>query len=154
MVLMIEWQRLVDKDGKTCDRCGGTEKELRLAVSALKRSLRPLGMKVKLEKKAMGPQCANNIIESNRILIAGRQLEEWLGAKVGTSECGSCCSKLGETVECRTTALDGETYEVIPAQLIVKAGLMAASELMKTPSTGPCCSPDKSSARKDGKCCL
>ena len=152
LVLTIEWQRLVDEDGKTCDRCGGTEKELRRGVERLKDSLRPLGIKVTLVKKSLGPECAKNIVESNRILIAGRPLEEWLGAKVGTSACGSCCSKLGETVECRTTSLDGETYEVIPAELIVKAGLKAASEIMAAPA-GPCCSPDKTSTGKDGTCC-
>ncbi len=152
-VLLIEWQRLVDIDGKTCDRCGGTEKELRRGVATLKRSLRPLGIKVTLEKKSMGPECAKNIIESNQILIAGRPLEEWLEAKVGTSACGSCCAKLGETVECRTISVDGKTYEVIPAQLIVKAGIKAAAEIIAAPSTEGCCSSGKALTGKDAKCC-
>lgn len=152
-LLVIEWQRFVDEDGKTCDRCGGTEKELRRSVETLKRSLRPLGIRTTLVKRSLGPECAKNIVESNRILIAGRPLEDWLGAKVGTSVCGSCCAKLGETMECRTTSLDGKTYEVIPAQLIVKAGLKAASEIIAAPSPPPCCPPSKSSTRKNGKCC-
>jgi hypothetical protein len=152
-VLAIEWQRLVDQEGETCDRCGGTEKELREGVETLRRSLKPLGIKVTLEKKSMGPESAKNIIDSNRIMMAGRPLEEWLGAKVGTSECGSCCAKIGEKVECRTTTLNGETYEVIPAQLIVKAGLKAASEIMTPPSTESCCPSAKPATGKDAKCC-
>jgi hypothetical protein len=152
-ILAIQWQRLVDKKGETCDRCGGTEKELRRAVTALKRSLRPLGMKVTLEKISLEQMGAEDIINSNRISIAGRTLEDWLGAKVGTSACGSCCAKLGETVECRTTTLDGNTYEVIPARLIVKAGLKAASEVMKAPEPAPCCPSGNSSRKQRGKCC-
>ena len=153
MVLGIEWQRLLDEDGKTCDRCGGTEEQLRRAVETLQSALQPLGIKVTLEKKSLGPECVKNIMESNQILIAGRPLEEWVGAKVGASACGSCCAKLGETVECRTTSVDGKTYEVIPAQLIVKAGLKAAAEIIVAPSTEGCCPPNKTSTGKNGKCC-
>ncbi len=153
MELEIIWQRLMDAEGQTCDRCGGTEKELQQGIASLKKALDPLGIEVTLEKRSLGLECADNIIESNRILISGRPLEEWLGATVGTSACGSCCEKLGETVECRTTTVDGRTYEIIPAQLLVKAGLKAAAELLIVPSSGECCPKDQDSAAKDGKCC-
>ncbi|MEM4229693.1 MAG: DUF2703 domain-containing protein [Thermoproteota archaeon] len=48
-MLKIEWQRLIS-DGKTCPRCGLTEKELEKAVSTLKQALTPLNMQVILEK--------------------------------------------------------------------------------------------------------
>lgn len=153
MELRIMWQRLVDSDGQTCNRCGSTEKELQQGIARLKEALHPLGIEVTLEKKALGLECAKNIIESNQILISGHPLEEWLGAKVGTSACGSCCEKLGETVECRTSAVDGKTYEIIPAKLIVKAGLKAAAELFTAPSTEGCCPKDKDSTEKGLKCC-
>lgn len=153
MELRIVWQRLVDADGQTCDRCGSTEKELQQGIASLKDALDPLGIKVTLEKKSLGLECAKNIIESNQILISGHPLEEWLGAKVGTSACGSCCEKLGETVECRTTTVDGKTYEIIPAKLIVKAGLKAAAGLLTAPSTESCCPKDKGSTEKNEKCC-
>ena len=153
MVLEIEWQRYVDENGKTCDRCGGTEEQLNRGVETLQSALHPLGIKVTLNKKSMGSECAKNIIESNKILIAGRPLEEWLGAKIGTSACGSCCAKLGESVECRTTSVDGRTYEVIPAELIVKAGLKAASEIIVAPSTEGCCPKKKTTNGKKDKCC-
>ena len=44
---------------------------------------------------------------------------------------------MGEEVECRTVSVDGITYEVIPAELIVRAGLLAASHMMSAPSAGP-----------------
>ena len=150
MILKVQWQRLVDEQGKTCDRCGGTQEELGKGVESLKASLRPLGIDVVLEQKPLSPQeCARDISQSNRIWIADRPLEEWLGAEVGQSPCGSCCSEIGEEVECRTVSVGGETYEVIPAELIVKAGLLAASEVMQAPSAGACCPGPES----DEKCC-
>ena len=51
-VLEIKWQRLVSK-GETCPRCGLTEKEVDKAVSALKKSLAPLGVEVRLAKSEL-----------------------------------------------------------------------------------------------------
>ena len=50
--LKIKWKRLVSK-GETCRRCGSTEETLREAVSKLKQSLAPLGIKVILEKEEL-----------------------------------------------------------------------------------------------------
>ncbi|MFH0732883.1 MAG: DUF2703 domain-containing protein [Candidatus Omnitrophota bacterium] len=130
-VLKIEWQRLVDEKGQTCQRCGSTEKEVKKAFQSLKQSLAPLEIKVTLEKKALDPSIfAKDVIQSNRILIGGRPLEEWLGAQVGKSPCEFCCAELGDKAECRTVEVGGQIYETIPANLIVQAGLLAASELM------------------------
>jgi hypothetical protein len=54
----IVWQRLVSSDGKTCDRCNATYQEMLRAVGTLK--------------------------EAFRIWIAGRPMEQWLGARVGS----------------------------------------------------------------------
>jgi len=140
MILTIRWQRLVDDVGETCVRCGATQEEVLQAFNSLQVSLRPLGIKVALEENALSPQeCAKDISESNRIWVADRPLEEWVGGEVGMSPCGSCCSQLGHAVECRAVSVDDNTYETIPAQLIVKAGLLAASEIIEVPSLGACC---------------
>ncbi len=150
-VLKIEWQRLVDEKGQTCQRCGSTEKEVRKAFQGLKQSLAPLGIKVTLEKKALDPStCAKDVLQSNRIWIGGRTLEEWLDAQVGKSPCGFCCAELGDKVECRTVEIGEQVYETIPADLIIQAGLLAAAELTKTETSG------KSKAEKSSKekpCC-
>lgn len=151
-VLKIEWQRLVDEKGQTCQRCGSTEKEVQKAFQSLKQSFAPLGIKVTLEKKALDPSaCAKDVIQSNRILIGGRTLEEWLGAQVGKSPCGFCCAELGDKVECRTVEIGERVYETIPTNLIIQAGLLAAAELTKTEaSSSSCCEPkvEKSSKEK------
>ncbi len=148
-ILTIRWQRLVDENGQTCERCGLTEKEVQKAFGDLEKSLTLLGIKVTLEEKALdSATCAKDISESNRIWIGDRPLEEWLGAVVGESNCEFCCEELGPDVECRTVTVEGKTYETIPANLIVKAGLLAASQLLSMEPKEPCCG-DKPA----GGCC-
>lgn len=140
MVLTIDWQRLVTKEGGTCDRCGGTQEELGKAVETLRESLRPLGIEVGYTERALTiEECAEDIVQSNRILVGDRTLEEWLCGEVGQSPCGSCCSAIGQEVECRTVCVDGSTYDVIPAELIVRAGLLAASHMLGAPTPDSCC---------------
>ena len=139
--LTVRWQRLVDETGGTCQRCGATEGQVRLAADTLRRSLRPLNMRVVLEERPLTPeQCAKDISRSNRIFVDGRPLADWLGGTVGMSSCESCCPQLGPSVECRTLTVDGQTHEAIPATLIVRAGLLAAAANLAEQSVPkPCC---------------
>ncbi len=153
-VLKITWQRLVDEKGQTCQRCGSTEKQVQKALQSLKASLGPLGLKVTLEKKSLDPTtCARDISQSNRIWIGDRALEEWLGAKVGKSLCGFCCTELGEQVECRTVEVKGQVYETVPASLIIRAGLLAASDLYAESSPKSCCPGNSSAKTTVSPCC-
>jgi len=124
--LLIRWQRLV-KDGRTCNRCGDTESEVRRATETLRQVLAPLGIEPRLDVADIdrtsflaGP------LESNRIWIAGRPMEDWLRGSVGQSR---CCSVCGDS-DCRTVEIQGTVFETIPEWLIVKAGLLAAAELL------------------------
>lgn len=154
MVLAINWQRLVTERGETCDRCGGTQAELREAVETLTASLRPLGIEVEYtEGELTTEECAADIVQSNRIVLGDRTVEEWLGGQVGQSECASCCSAIGEDVECRTVCVDGQTYDVIPAQLIVRAGLVAASHMLGAPSPSGCCPGTGEPCKTGTPCC-
>lgn len=139
--MTIRWQRLVDKKGQTCERCGLTEKELQKAFQSLKESLSPIGITVTLKKEALdSATCAKDVSQSNRIWINERALEEWLSAEVGKSLCSFCGGELGDKIECRTVTIDDQTYEEIPAELIIKAGLLAASKLINVKASEPCCS--------------
>ena len=134
--LTIRWQRLVDERGQTCQRCASTEKEVEKALDNLKQSLARLGIEVTLEKAALDPLLfIKDPSESNRIWIGQRPLEEWLNAEVGQSY---CCGPCG-VAECRTVEVEGQTYETIPAGLIIKAGLLAASRLLDVGANDPCC---------------
>lgn len=133
--LPIVWQRLVSREGKTCNRCSATYQEMQRAIEKLRQSLRPLGIEPCLEIREMDEKSFKaNPSESNRIWIAGRPMEEWLGASVGSSRCCSVCG----TSECRTVEVDGTIFETIPEKLFLKAALVAASQLLSVNSqAGP-----------------
>jgi hypothetical protein len=148
-ILRIKWQRLVDEQDQTCDRCGTTEVAIDNAIRKLKSSLHPLEIDVLLEKEALSRSTfLRDTLESNRIWISGKPIEEWLSATSGKSK---CCSTCGDS-DCRTLTVNGKTYEAIPAELIIKAGLLAASQLLEGAEPDPCCQPAKSS-ESDAPCC-
>ena len=125
-LLPILWQRLVS-EGKTCDRCSATHQEMTRALEKLKQALAPLGIEPRLEIREIDERTFQvKPAESNRIWIAGKPIEQWLGASVGSSPCCSVCG----TSECRTVEVGGTTFETIPEQLVLKAAMRAASELL------------------------
>jgi hypothetical protein len=137
--LPIEWQRLVSHDGDTCPRCAETGHEVEHAVSTLEQALRPLGITphltiVEIDETAFRTDPG----ASNRITIAGRTVEDWLGGQTGSSE---CCSVCGDS-DCRTIDVDGTSYEAIPEALIVKAALQATTTLLddRPAEATSCCS--------------
>jgi len=161
-IMPIIWKRLVT-DGETCTRCGGTEQELVAAVAKLNESLLPLGIQPMLELRAIDLTEFNaNPSESNRIWIAGKPLEEWIGADVGMSR---CCSVCGDS-DCRTLELAGRTYETIPEEVLIQAGLIAASQMLVSaspsqqgadksccpPASATTCSPSAAKQPKGGCC--
>lgn len=130
--LPILWQRLVSPDGKTCDRCSSTHLEMERAVAKLKQALQPLCIEPVLEIREIDQASFKaKPSESNRIWIAGRPMEEWLGASVGSSRCCSVCG----TSECRTVQVEGKTFEAIPEELVLRAALAASSQLLGVAST-------------------
>jgi hypothetical protein len=129
--LPILWQRFVSADGETCDGCNATYLEMQRAFAKLKQSLRPLGIEPRLEIREIDERSFKaNPSESNRIWIAGRPMEEWLGASVGSSPCCSVCG----TAECRTVEVEGTTFETIPERLFLQAALFASSQLISAGS--------------------
>ncbi len=124
--LMITLQRLISNE-KTCPRCGSTEEELDSAVASLKQALTLLGIKIVVEKKELSvEEFKKKPLESNRIWFNSQPLEGFVDADIGQSP---CCDVCGPS-ECRTVTIDDQAYETIPSNVIVKAGLMAASKLI------------------------
>jgi hypothetical protein len=125
--LRIVWQRLVVSRGQTCPRCRSTQEALESAVVKLKAALGPLGFVPVLETRELDEDAfRGDPSESNRIWIAGRTLEEWLGARVGSSQ---CCAVCGPS-ECRTVEVEGAMFEAIPEDLILRASLVAAAQML------------------------
>jgi len=135
-ILKIRWQRLVS-DGKTCPRCESTGKALEEAVFILKQVLNPMGIEVRVEKDELsGDEFQKDSLSYNQIFINDSPLENWIGGRVGQSPCCDVCG----SSECRTIEIGGETFEAIPAYLIVKAGLNAALQMMDVETNRSCCS--------------
>jgi Domain of unknown function (DUF2703) len=126
--IKIVWQRLVDERGQTCPRCRATEQELHKAHRFLTKSLLPLGIVFSLDTRALTTQeFAQDPMQSNRLWIDNKPLEQWLKAETGASP---CCESCGEA-ECRTLTVQGKTYETIPAELIIKAALLSVEREVK-----------------------
>ncbi len=125
--LTIRWQRLVNEAGQTCNRCRDTGETIETAFKKLQKALAELGIQARLESETIDFSAfRKDPIQSNRIWISERPLEEWLGAGVGQSQ---CCSVCGDS-ECRTLLMGRNTFETIPEELIIRAGLLAAAELL------------------------
>ena len=127
--LTITWQRLIDATGTTCPRCAGTQQEVQRAVERLRAALEPLGVRPVLETREIDMAAfLQQPDQSNRIWIGGRPLEDWLGARSGSSRCCDACGdEEGGTLES-----NGTRHEVVPEALLVRAGLIAASQLLDT----------------------
>ena len=124
--LPIVWQRLVSAGG-TCPRCDATHQHLQSAVAKLRGALEPLNVEPILEVREIGESSfRKDSAQSNRIWIAGKPIEEWIGAGVGSSR---CCSVCGDA-PCRTMEVEGAVFEDIPEAVIMKAALIAAAGLI------------------------
>lgn len=125
--LPIFWQRLVSEQGTTCPRCHSTGEEVQRAVEKLKLALEPLGVTPVLQVKEIDEASfLKDTLQSNQILIDGQTIEHWLGGQTGSSR---CCNECGDN-DCRTVEVGGQSYEVIPEDLLVRAGVIAATRML------------------------
>lgn len=116
--LTIEWRHL-ETSGETCLRCSETGKTLQEVIAELREELASRNIEVIFSETKLP---ADEIAQSNLILINDRPLEDWLPeARASENICSSCCELLAEEVCCRTIEYDGRTYEAIPEELIRQA---------------------------------
>lgn len=116
--LEIEWRHL-DKDGKTCDRCSDTEGTVRAACADLAKELEPKGWEVSFKETLLTDE---DISESNSIYFNGIAIEKLLpDTHKSENCCASCGELLGSPAMCRTLERNGQTFETIPAAMIVEA---------------------------------
>jgi hypothetical protein len=129
--LALKWERFASGQSEACQRCQGTRVEIQKAFQRLQADLAPVGIDVTLDEGMLSKdEAAADMCQSNRIWIEDKPLETWLGGEVGKSRCEGCCEAMGSEVMCRTMIYEGETYEAIPANLIVKAAYAAASRML------------------------
>ncbi|MBC8413490.1 MAG: DUF2703 domain-containing protein [Nitrospira sp.] len=126
--LKIRWRRLISESGRTCARCSNTGESVEAAFKKLQKALSELSVKVSLEKEDIDYESfKSDPLQSNQVWINGKLLEEWIGGTIGQSQ---CCDVCGDS-DCRTILIGRNTFEAVPEKLIIRAGLLAASDLYK-----------------------
>lgn len=116
--ITMEWRHL-DVAGATCQRCGDTGQELGRAVERLPAECALKGVEIIFRETLLA---ADQIAQSNAILINGVPLESILPHTLaGTSCCPSCADLTGRPEQCRTLVHLGQEHASIPQELIRRA---------------------------------
>ena len=134
-VVVLSWQRPQAAACKGCEKCGATEAEMQKAVAQLKEKLAERGVRVKLEEGIGARAGKKAIISATNVWVCDVPLETWLGAGIGVKPCD--CSSGGQAMSCKVVSLDGQSYKLIPADLVVRAGLLAADMLIEKGKIDP-----------------
>ncbi|MDF1543122.1 MAG: DUF2703 domain-containing protein [Anaerosomatales bacterium] len=77
----VDVERLV-VEGETCDRCASTWDAARQAVEMVAAEAPGIGLAVDLREVPLSPE---RISDSNRVLVNGRLVEEWLDGVASSS---------------------------------------------------------------------
>jgi hypothetical protein len=119
-------------DGQTAGRCTDTVESARIAVRQLRADLEPLGVTVTLSEH---DAVADDLSDSNAVLINGRSVEEWIGAERVYTDCPSCGAMVGEPVSCGAISIEGSVEDSFSVEQIREAAFTALNEH----GTGSCC---------------
>lgn len=118
--LKIEWKHF-DKEGKTCNRCSKTGRNLISVLQELKGEFSVKGIHIEFQETKL-PQ--SHMMESNSILINDTPLEDLIpDTEAGENICYSCSELIGKFINCRCRTIQhGEdTFEEVPSSLIKQA---------------------------------
>ncbi len=114
--IKIEWKHL-DIAGNTCARCADTGISVKETIKEIISEYQTQKIEIEFIETLLN---ADNLAESNLILINDIPLEEILTAAKIETDCSSCCSMLGKAVKCRAIEYDNKIYEHLTAELIKK----------------------------------
>lgn len=111
-------------DLNTCERCVGTDQELREVLDTLAPALALAGYAIEYRKTEMTTReiaIANRFLSSPTIRVNGRDI----CSTVAENDCGCCGEISGTQVDCRVFEYNGEAYEVPPKAMLAEAILAA-----------------------------
>ena len=106
-------------DLNTCERCVGTDGELKDVLNTLSPAFALAGYTVEYRKIEMTTReiaTAHRFLSSPTIRVNGRDL----CASVAENDCGCCGEISGTQVDCRVFEYGGETYEVPPKAMLAE----------------------------------
>jgi hypothetical protein len=126
--LVIEWQHIGADVSNTCERCAATGTSLHQVLKDLRPYFEQQNIHVKVKETVLPP---GMLPDSNRILINGKALEDYLAhAQVKQIPCCSCACIVGrDSVECRAIETPEGLYEALPSDLIRQIIVKASEEL-------------------------
>ena len=130
--MLVEVERLVVA-GETCDRCGDTWAAAETAVASVQAELAAIGLPVDLIERPLPPE---RIGDSNRVLVSGRPVEDWLGGAVNMTDCPSCGELVGEPSCCRSYEIGGVASDALSAEDIARAIRIAAGLVPRSAPVG------------------
>ena len=111
-------------DLNTCERCVGTDQELKEVLDTLSPALTLAGYSVEYRKIEMATHenaIKHRFLSSPTIRVNGRDI----CATVAENDCGCCGEISGTQVDCRVFEYNGEAYEVPPKAMLAKSILAA-----------------------------
>lgn len=138
--LRIEWQHVGEDISNTCERCSSTGTTVRQVLRDLEPVFIRNNIQVGFKETVLPPA---QLRDSNRILINGRALEDYLGgSRIVETPCCSCsCVKSSDAVACRAIETPEGLYESIPADLLLRVLTAVAEE------------SSRSSSNHENRCC-
>ncbi len=128
LTVVLEWQRPASETCLACAKCGVNESDVQQACTELKAKLAAKGIAVTFIKRK--PQESKP--GPSQVWICDVPLETWLGGSVSTKPC--CADGSGPNAKQilhRSLDVDGQNFSLIPADLMVRAGMSAADELLE-----------------------
>ena len=126
--LVIEWQHVGADISTSCERCAATGTSLQQVLKDLKPYFKQKNIHVNVKETVLPPE---KLPDSNRILINGKALEDYLAhAQVKQTPCCSCACIVGQdSVECRAIDTPEGLFEALPSDLIRRIIVKASEEL-------------------------
>jgi len=114
--IKIEWLHY-DKEGETCTRCNKTGDNIKKAMTKLSDNPKFNDISIEFIEKKLE---ADNMPDSNTIIIDGEKLENLVGGTTSENYCHSCSCLAGRGSNCRTMCYQDQVYEDIPEKIIEK----------------------------------
>ena len=126
--LVIEWQHIAANVSDTCERCAATGTTLHQVLKDLRPYFAQKNIHVDFRETVLPP---DQLPDSNRILINGKALEDYLpDARIRQTPCCSCACVVGkESVECRAIETPEGLFEALPSDLIRRIIVATSEEL-------------------------
>jgi len=132
LILTVEWQKADSDACLGCKNSGAREQDIKKAFDELSRKLAAKGIRVELVEKKAVVDTSKPEMASGLMWVGNEPVESWLGASTQSKVCPACpTGPRGYGHLHKTLIVDGQVYDPIPVDLMVRAGLSAADQLQK-----------------------